>query len=174
MRKKLGLVYGGKSAEHEVSLSTARAVTQAMDFNRYEVIPVYITYEGEWRKGQPLEYPVKTIEELRLEGNGASKPDSIHDFLNGDGVPDVIFPLLHGTNGEDGTVQGLFEVMNIPYVGNGVLASSAGMDKVVMKQLFAQAGLKQVPYVHFIRSGWKNDKSSLLKKWNRSWVGRCS
>ena len=68
MRKKLALVYGGKSAEHEVSLSTARAVTQAVDFGKYEVIPVYITYEGEWRKGQPLEYPAKTIEELRLEG----------------------------------------------------------------------------------------------------------
>lgn len=164
MRKKLAIVYGGKSAEHEVSLSTARAVTQAVDFGKYEVVPVYITYEGEWRKGQPLESPAKTIEELRLEGNGASRPDSIHAFLNGDGAPDVIFPLLHGTNGEDGTVQGLFEVMNVPYVGNGVLASSAGMDKVVMKQLFAQAGLKQVPYVHFIRTGWVNDKERLVEK----------
>ena len=65
MKKSLGLVYGGKSAEHEVSLSTARAVIQAVNFERYEVIPVYITYEGEWRKGQPLEGPVETIEELR-------------------------------------------------------------------------------------------------------------
>ena len=155
MKKRLGLVYGGKSAEHEVSLSTARAVTQAVDFGRFEVVPVYITYDGEWRKGQSLERPVETIEELRLEGDGSSKPDSIHDFLNGEsGTLDVIFPLLHGTNGEDGTVQGLLEVMNIPYVGNGVLASSAGMDKVVMKQLFAQVGLNQVPYVHFIRSSW--------------------
>jgi D-alanine-D-alanine ligase len=163
MKKSLGLVYGGKSAEHEVSLSTARAVIQAVNFDRYEVIPVYITYEGEWRKGQPLERPVETIEELRLAGSGESKPDSIHDFLNGGaGLPDVIFPLLHGTNGEDGTVQGFFEVMNIPYVGNGVLASSAGMDKVSMKQLFAQVGLNQVPYVHFLRSGWKQDREQLL------------
>jgi len=163
MKKILGLVYGGKSAEHEVSLSTARAVIQAVDFNRYEVIPVYITYDGEWRKGQALEQPVETIEELRLPGSGESKPDSIHDFLNGGaGLPDVIFPLLHGTNGEDGTVQGLFEVMNIPYVGNGVLASSAGMDKVTMKQLFAQVGLMQTPYVHFIRSGWRRDREQLL------------
>ena len=165
MRKKLGLVYGGKSAEHEVSLSTARAVIQAVNFERYEVIPVYITYDGEWRKGQPLEQPVETIEELRLIGNGENKPDSIHDFLNGGaGLPDVIFPLLHGTNGEDGTVQGLFEVMNIPYVGNGVLASSAGMDKVSMKQLFAQVGLKQTPYVHFVRSGWKQEREQLLEQ----------
>lgn len=165
MRKKLGLVYGGKSAEHEVSLSTARAVIQAIDFNKYEVIPVYITYEGEWRKGQSLEGPVETIEELRLKGTGENKPDSIHDFLNGGaGLPDVIFPLLHGTNGEDGTVQGFFEVMNIPYVGNGVLASSAGMDKVSMKQLFAQVGLEQVPYVHFIRSGWKQAEAQLVEQ----------
>ena len=165
MKKRLGLIYGGKSAEHEVSLSTARAVTQAIDFERYEVVPVYITYDGEWRKGQPLERPVAKIEDLRLEGDGTNKADSIHDFLNGEsGIPDVIFPLLHGTNGEDGTVQGFFEVMNIPYVGNGVLASSAGMDKVVMKQLFAQIGLNQVPYVHFIRSGWAQNSNQLVEQ----------
>lgn len=165
MKKRLGLVYGGKSAEHEVSLSTARAVSQAVDFKRFEVIPVYITYDGEWRKGKPLEKPVETIEELRLQGDGTTKPDSIHDFLNGgESLPDVIFPLLHGTNGEDGTVQGLFEVMNIPYVGNGVLASSAGMDKVSMKQLFAQVGLKQVPYVHFNRSGWMEEREPLIEQ----------
>ena len=73
-----------------------------------------------------------------------------------------MFPLLHGTNGEDGTVQGLLEVLNIPYVGNGVLASSAGMDKVVMKQLFEIAGLNQTPYVHFIRSEWEKDSATLL------------
>ncbi len=163
MKKRLGLVYGGKSAEHEVSLSTARAVIQAVNFEQYEVIPVYITYDGEWRKGLPLEHPVETIEELRLVGSGENKPNSIHDFLNGGaGMPDVIFPLLHGTNGEDGTVQGLFEVMNLPYVGNGVLASSAGMDKVSMKQLFAQVGLKQTPYVHFVRSGWKQEREQLI------------
>lgn len=165
MKIKLGLVYGGKSAEHEVSLSTARAVIKAVDFERFEVIPVYITYDGEWRKGEPLQEPVETIEELRLASRGAEKPDSIHDFLNGGaGLPDVIFPLLHGTNGEDGTVQGFFEVMNIPYVGNGVLASSAGMDKVTMKQLFAQVGLNQVPYVHFVRSGWKQERQQLIEQ----------
>lgn len=163
MKKKLGLVYGGKSAEHEVSLSTATAVTNAIDFDKYEVIPVYITYEGEWRKGEPLAAPVESIEQLRLAHDGG-KPDSIQDFLNGNGMPDIILPLLHGTNGEDGTVQGLFEVMNIPYAGNGVLSSSAGMDKVIMKQLFSQVGLKQVPYVHFIRTQWKKDRASWVKK----------
>jgi D-alanine-D-alanine ligase len=165
MKKRLGLVYGGKSAEHEVSLSTARAVTQAIDLEKYEVVPIYITYDGEWRKGKSLKSPVETLEELRLEGDGSSKPDNIHDFLkSGTGDLDVVFPLLHGTNGEDGTVQGLFEVMNVPYVGNGVLASSAGMDKVVMKQLFAQAGLKQVPYVHFIRTEWVRGQQQLVDR----------
>ena len=73
----------------------------------------------------------------------------------------MIFPLLHGPNGEDGTVQGLLEVLNLPYIGNGVLASSAGMDKVIMKQLFTIAGLKQVPYVHFIRKEWQKNQENL-------------
>ena len=77
---------------------------------------------------------------------------------------DVIFPLLHGPNGEDGTVQGLLELMNIPYVGNGVLASAAGMDKVVMKNIFAEAGLKQAKYASFIRSGWEKIVKQHMKK----------
>lgn len=168
MKKRLGLVYGGKSAEHEVSLSTALAVMQAVDFDKYEVIPVYITYDGEWRKGKSLEKPAETIEALRLPGNG--KKDNIDQFVNGDGLPDIVFPLLHGTNGEDGTVQGLFEVLNIPYVGNGVLASSAGMDKVTMKQLFAQVGLRQVAYVHFIRSQWQQNRAAIIEEMEKELV----
>lgn len=165
MKKKIGLLYGGKSAEHEVSLSTARAATQALNFEKYEVYPIYITQEGEWRKGAFLEGPVDTIEQLQI-GGGEAKPNDISGFLpseNGEGL-DVILPLLHGPNGEDGTVQGLLEVMNLPYVGNGVLASSAGMDKVVMKQLFEIAGLKQTPYVYFIRGEWKRDQEALVER----------
>ena len=173
MKIKLGLLYGGKSAEHEVSLLTARAVTQAINFDKYEVYPIYITKTGEWRKGSALTGPAESVKTLKF-GEEASKPNNIASFLPVEGMMthsklDVIFPLLHGTNGEDGTVQGLFEVMNIPYVGNGVLASSAGMDKVVMKQLFAQAGLKQVPYVHFIRKEWKkNQEAASSTKWKKS------
>jgi len=136
-----------------------------LNFEKYEVYPVYITQEGEWRKGASLEGPAGRIEQLQLE-QGGSAPNDISGFLPA--VPekglDVILPLLHGPNGEDGTVQGMLEVMNLPYVGNGVLASSAGMDKVVMKQLFEIAGLKQTPYVYFIRREWKNSQAALVGK----------
>lgn len=164
MKKKLGLLYGGQSAEHEVSLATAKAVTQALDYAQYEIIPLFITRKGEWIKGAELTEPAQSIEQLQLEGK-----DQAHDissFLAEQQAKpfDVIFPLLHGTYGEDGTVQGLLEVLNIPYVGCGVLASSAGMDKVVMKQLFEIAGLKQVAYSYFIRKEWQKNQQALIEE----------
>jgi len=171
MKIKVGILYGGKSAEHEVSLLTARAVSQAIDFDKYEVYPIFITKTGEWRKEGQLTAPVESIESLKFS-NEISSPNTISSFLpqQGDDTThlDVIFPLLHGPNGEDGTVQGLLEVLNLPYVGNGVLASAAGMDKVVMKQLFAQAGLSQVPYVYFISKEWKANQDALLQKMEES------
>jgi len=168
MKKRIGLLYGGKSAEHEVSLSTACAVTGALDFEEYEIYPIYITPDGEWRRGERLEKPASSIEELQFGNNAIVLENNITAFLiddNGTAVKfDVIFPLLHGTNGEDGTVQGLLEVLNLPYVGNGVLASSAGMDKVIMKQLFEIAGLPQVPYTYFIRSEWTNEQEAILTR----------
>ena len=160
--KKIGLLYGGKSAEHEVSLTTAWAATKALDFNQYEVHPVFITLEGEWITGPQLTAPAESIEALQFPSN--NQPNTITSFIEAHTKIqfDVVFPLLHGTNGEDGTVQGLLEVLNIPYVGNGVLASSAGMDKVVMKQLFEIAGLKQTPYVHFLRADWLKNKETVL------------
>jgi len=168
MKKRIGLLYGGKSAEHEVSLSTACAVTGALDFEEYEIYPIYITPDGEWRRGERLAKPASSIEELQFGNDAIVLENNITAFLiddNGTAVKfDVIFPLLHGTNGEDGTVQGLLEVLNLPYVGNGVLASSAGMDKVIMKQLFEIAGLPQVPYTYFIRSEWKNEQEAILTR----------
>lgn len=169
MKNRIFLLYGGKSAEHEVSLSTARAVTQALDFGRYEVTPVFITPSGEWRPGPLLEGPAAHVTDLMIGEGGKDTPAKLSDGIGAlaartSDVPPVVIPLLHGPNGEDGTVQGLLEVLDLPYVGNGVLASAAGMDKVVMKQLFAQAGLNQVDYVHFIRSEWKNDRDAILKQ----------
>ena len=166
MKKRVGLLYGGKSAEHEVSLLTATAVSKAIDYSKYEVYPIFITLDGHWLSGPELTKPVEATEQLQFTRD-ESLPNNITEFVlnnNSQRKYDVIFPLLHGTNGEDGTVQGLLEVLNLPYVGNGVLASAAGMDKVVMKQLFSQAGLNQVPYVHFIRHEWSLNQEDILLK----------
>ncbi|MFS8652765.1 MAG: D-alanine--D-alanine ligase [Caldibacillus sp.] len=168
MKKKLIVLYGGKSAEHEVSISTAFSVIQALDFAKYEVHPIYIQKDGTWVRRDALEAPVENMEELRLEtSQKASHPLQITaglvSHVESDELP-VVFPLLHGPNGEDGTVQGFLEVLNIPYVGNGVLASAAGMDKVIMKNIFAQAGLNQVNYVSFTRYEWDQDREGAYAK----------
>jgi D-alanine-D-alanine ligase len=167
MKTKLGLLYGGKSAEHKVSMQTALAVINALDHEKFDIYPVYITEEGEWIKGPLLNGPVDSVKELAFSRGEALPPTALAPTLfqaeNKEGF-DVIFPLLHGPNGEDGTVQGLLELLNLPYVGNGVLASSAGMDKVVMKNIFAQAGLNQVKYVWFIRADWENSKEATYEK----------
>ena len=161
MKTKLNLLYGGKSAEHKVSLQTAKAVIQALNPEKYEIQPIFITTEGHWVKGPLLTGPVETVKELEYENGETIAPTSLSTTLIGDDEGEnsleVVFPLLHGPNGEDGTVQGMLELLNLPYVGNGVLASAAGMDKVIMKNLFAQAGLAQVDYVWFIRQSWKEN-----------------
>ena len=170
MKTKLGLIYGGKSAEHNVSLRTALAVINALDMSKFDIHPIYINENGEWIRGNALEAPVKEVSTLKLQDTGnAASPVS----LNAELFPaqteqnekiDVIFPLLHGPNGEDGTVQGLLELLNIPYVGNGVLASAAGMDKVVMKNLFAQAGLAQANYVSYIKSDYEKSPETAYEQ----------
>ncbi|WP_123043397.1 D-alanine--D-alanine ligase [Cohnella candidum] len=180
---RVGLVYGGRSGEHEVSLQTALAVLKAFDYGKYELIPFYITHSGQWRSGPLLQAPPAAVAELQFGGGaadgeaGAGAGYALQPVLRGmsesmlaegegaagDGKPvDVMFPLLHGTFGEDGTIQGLFEMAGLPYVGAGVLASAVGMDKVAMKTMFAQAGLPQVGYRHFTRFGWKQDREARL------------
>ncbi|WP_276356668.1 D-alanine--D-alanine ligase [Cohnella caldifontis] len=182
---RVGLVYGGRSGEHEVSLQTALAVLKAFDYDKYELIPFYITKQGQWRSGPLLTAPPAAVAELQFGGSaqgekmsGAAGISALQPILRGmserilaeradaaanDGRPvDVMFPLLHGTFGEDGTIQGLFEMAGLPYVGAGVLASAVGMDKVVMKTLFAQAGLPQAAYRHFTRFGWKENRQARI------------
>ncbi|GAE26621.1 D-alanine-D-alanine ligase [Halalkalibacter wakoensis JCM 9140] len=163
MKTKLGLLYGGKSAEHQVSLQTAKAVIKALDLTKYEIHPIYISENGEWVRGAQLHGPVEDVKELQLKGGETISPVALNGEIfpatnqtNADKI-DVVFPLLHGPNGEDGTVQGLLELLNIPYVGNGVLASSAGMDKVMMKNIYEQAGIKQANYVWYLRGDWEKD-----------------
>jgi D-alanine-D-alanine ligase len=167
---KLGLLYGGKSAEHQVSLQTALAAIKALNQDKFEIHPIYITEQGQWIRGERIEGEVANVEVLKMSGaENAISPLSLSTEIipsanAEENAIDVIFPLLHGPNGEDGTVQGLLELMNIPYVGNGVLASAAGMDKVVMKNIFAEAGLKQAKYASFIRSGWEKDRETAYEK----------
>jgi D-alanine-D-alanine ligase len=177
---RVGLIYGGKSGEHDVSLQTAMAVMKAVDFTKYEVVPFYISKKGEWKSGAPLLAPVASKEVLTFSsGDSANAPVSnalapifgaVHAkgdvaiaAAAGAGTKDtsldVIFPLLHGTFGEDGTIQGLLEMANIPYVGAGVLASAVGMDKVMMKKIFAQEGLPQCIFRHFTRTEWEKNRA---------------
>jgi D-alanine-D-alanine ligase len=170
MKTKLGLLYGGKSAEHQVSLQTALAVIKALDLEKFEIHPIYINVEGQWVKGPQLSEPVENVQALAFAQGNQLSPLSLAPALfqaepQAAAEPlDVIFPLLHGPNGEDGTVQGLLELLNLPYVGNGVLASAAGMDKVMMKNVFAQAGLAQVNYVAFIKSEWEKGTDEAYSK----------
>jgi len=183
---RVGLVYGGRSGEHQVSLQTALAVLKAFDYDKYELIPFYITPNGQWRSGPLLGAPPDAVAELQFAPEAPSSDEKRDSEAGGklallpvlqgmsekvltEGAPagdgkaiDVMLPLLHGTFGEDGTIQGLFEMAGLPYVGAGVLASSVGMDKVAMKTMFAQAGLPQVGYRHFIRHQWKKDAESVL------------
>lgn len=177
---RVGLIYGGKSGEHDVSLQTALAVMKAVDFSKYEITPFYISKKGEWRSGAPLLGPAESKEALTFSTGAASSAPASNALApifgaiqtkgdvalasttiagSQDTGLDVVFPLLHGTFGEDGTIQGLLEMANIPYVGAGVLASAVGMDKVMMKKVFAQEGLPQCIFRHFTRTEWEKNRA---------------
>jgi D-alanine-D-alanine ligase len=161
---RIGILFGGRSAEHEVSLQSAKNVMAAIDPRKYEVIPIAITREGRWRAGvlppgapanpalagMPKE-GVEVIPAGRPSSSGPLVPIMVRDAHRNLGQLDVIFPVLHGTFGEDGTVQGLLELAGVAYVGAGVLGSAVGMDKDVMKRLFHERGLPIVPYLAFRR-----------------------
>ncbi|CAG7649729.1 D-alanine--D-alanine ligase [Paenibacillus allorhizosphaerae] len=171
---RVGLIYGGKSGEHEVSLQTALAVIKAFDLNKYDVQPFYITKQGEWRSGPQLTGPVQSAAALTFqeqsEEEGAFALQPFFGAVQGPGqdtrasvVPlDVVFPLLHGTFGEDGTIQGLLEMADIAYVGTGVMASSVGMDKAMMKKMFAQEQLPQCVFRHFTKKQWEKEMNEYL------------
>ena len=168
-RLRVGVLFGGRSGEHEVSLASAASVIRALDPQKYEVVPIGITKDGRWLAGTKAN---KMLPEVLTSGDRVSLPP---DPTAGALVPmapsagpmigvDVIFPVLHGTFGEDGTVQGLLELAGLPYVGAGVLASAVGMDKDVQKRLFEQAGLPIVPFVAVRRSEWEGRREVVLKQ----------
>jgi D-alanine-D-alanine ligase len=192
---RVGILFGGRSGEHEVSLLSAASVLHAIDRNKYEVVPIGITKEGRWvtaghaerllgggksekhlragdpdatgpaavlRRGASVLVPPMPNEALvpfEREGGAAtvSNPEQVLSV-------DVIFPVLHGTFGEDGTIQGLFELAGIGYVGSGVLGSAAGMDKDAMKRLFASVSLPMVKWVTFLRGEWEKSPKKVRAK----------
>ena len=178
MSKKIrvGILFGGRSGEHEVSLTSAASVLRALDSNRYEVVPIGITRQGKWLLGSTADKLLPGVLE-----NGKPVAPSVDPSgrklipLNAEMSPgvrqrpevDVIFPVLHGTFGEDGTVQGLLELAGVPYVGAGVLGSAAGMDKDIMKKLFRDAGLPVVPWLVVLRSEWKKEPAHWARRIGR-------
>lgn len=168
MKTRVGVIFGGRSGEHEISIRSANTVIELIDKDKYDVIPLAITKEGTWLKpSESLALLPSHIRELAAKSvenipeNTAIIPA---DMSSGDGGIDVAFPVLHGTYGEDGTLQGLLEMANIPYVGGGVLASACGMDKVVMKTLFRDADLPICKYVWFLRSEWERDNDAVVRQ----------
>jgi D-alanine-D-alanine ligase len=154
-RIRVAVVFGGRSSEHAISCVTAGSVLAALDPERYDVVPVGITGAGRWVladehavlaiQGRELPHVADTGSSVALSGDPTAVPAALQ------GV-DVVFPLLHGPYGEDGTLQGLLELAGVPYVGSGVFASAAAMDKVHMKKLLAVAGL-EVPAYAVVREG---------------------
>ncbi|MEE9187325.1 MAG: D-alanine--D-alanine ligase family protein [Bacteroidota bacterium] len=181
MRKKLrvGVVFGGRSVEHEVSLVSATSILNALDREKYDIVPIGITKDGRWLSSAETIRLLKSGEIPDHEPECVLVPDptkqrlmrvnseSLEVSVDSSGVNrsplDVIIPALHGTYGEDGTIQGLFELANIPYVGAGVLGSAAGMDKVIAKQLFERAGLPVTKYVWFLWDRYQGDSKSILE-----------
>jgi len=167
-RLRIGVLFGGRSGEHEVSLISAASVIQALDAEKYEAVPIGITKGGQWLAGtaahKMLPEILKTGESVMLSADpniaalvpvGASRPDALY--------VDVVFPVLHGTFGEDGTVQGLLDLAGLPYVGSGVLGSAVGMDKDMQKRLFMQAKLPVVEFLSFQRAEWEKSPAKVIR-----------
>src|SRR5918993_2708373 len=145
-RLRVGVLYGGRSGEHEVSLASAASIFKHLDRGRYEPVPIRIEKDGRWVLTGKPPTAISAAEVLKQAPAGALQSIEPTSAVSRTGV-DVIFPVLHGPYGEDGTVQGLLELANVPYVGCGVLGSAVGMDKAVMKTLFASRGLPVGPYL---------------------------
>ena len=159
----MGILYGGRSGEHEVSVVSAASIFKHLDRTRYDAVPVVIEKSGRWVLGGRAPEVLSAGAVGETPPSEALQPTEPSAAVAGSGF-DVIFPVLHGPYGEDGTVQGLLELANIPYVGAGVLGSAVGMDKAVMKTLFAAAGLPIVPHLTVLRREWVKDAASISQR----------
>ena len=156
MKTRVALLFGGRSAEHEVSCVSATHVAAAMNPDRYEVVPIGITREGEW-----------VLPEVPFKAEG--RPVAVFGPFGKPGGQieggfDVVFPVLHGPFGEDGTIQGFLEMADVPYVGSGVLGSAVGMDKAMMKMAFAAAGIPSARSMVVRRNEWELDRVGVLSR----------
>ena len=174
---RIGLIFGGRSGEHEVSLASATSIMANLDKDKYEVVPIAITKEGSWLLGtEPrrlsaaeqdtsAESSVEQTTAVTLTGDPRLRrliPVQSGDEIGNRGALDVIFPVLHGTYGEDGALQGLLEMANVPYVGCGVLGSALGMDKEKMKMIFGSVGLPTVEYLVCRRHEWEHSPEVIM------------
>lgn len=180
MKIKVGVFFGGKSVEHEISVISALQTISAIDKNKYEVVPIYISKNGEFFTGDQLldVDSYKNISNLlrhctKIRFSSNYEDSNLYNAQKGIFDKqivtkiDVAFPVLHGTNGEDGTIQGLFELIGIPYVGCNVLGSAIGMDKIVMKMVLRESGIPIVDYVWFYSKNWLKSKAEISAKINK-------
>jgi D-alanine-D-alanine ligase len=177
-RLRIGVVFGGRSTEHEVSILSAQSIISAIDPERFDVVPLYIDREGRWLVGGSLKRlvsghaarkyvylpPDPTQHSLVPAQNGLESPSPLEAEGRGGGFPplDVVFPVFHGLNGEDGSIQGVLELANIPYVGAGVLGSALGLDKIYMKRAFAAVDLPVVDYLPITRRQFEQDPDAFI------------
>ena len=174
-RLRVGILFGGRSGEHDVSLQSAASVIKALDPAKYDILPIGITREGNWRIGSGAAQLLPQVLEIGDRVTPSVDPSDprllplARPASANSPRPqvDVVFPVLHGTFGEDGTVQGLLELTDIPYVGAGVLASAAGMDKDVMKRLFRDAGLPILPWELVLRAEWESQPDAIRQRIER-------
>lgn len=175
---RIGLIFGGRSGEHEVSLASARSVMENLDREKYDVVPIGITKEGSWLLGTEPAHLIAAEQSVGEEANDGTQTTAVTltgdprlrrlipvqggEKLHDNGALDVIFPVLHGTYGEDGTLQGLLEMANVPYVGCGVLGAALGMDKEKMKIVFQAIGLPNVDYLVYRRNEWERSPESIM------------
>jgi D-alanine-D-alanine ligase len=160
---RVGVIYGGRSGEHEVSIASAASIFKHLDPARYVPVPIRIEKDGRWVLTGKPPTAISAAEVLKQAPAGALQSIEPTSAVSRTGV-DVIFPVLHGPYGEDGTVQGLLELANVPYVGCGVLGSAVGMDKAVMKTLFTARGLPVGPYLVAFRHEWDRDRPAITSR----------
>ncbi|HRD01867.1 MAG TPA: D-alanine--D-alanine ligase family protein [Candidatus Saccharicenans sp.] len=166
MRKPLSLclIFGGRSAEHDVSITSARAIYRHLNKNKYSIRSIYITRKGNWKR---VNSPLAPVQELK-KGQAFSFLPWSPARQRSELKAEVYFPVLHGPYGEDGTIQGLLEMADVPYVGSHVLASAVGMDKAIFKNLLSHLGLPVTPYLVIYEEDYKKEGSKLIRKINAS------